>query len=82
MTSEPPKEKLAGEDETIPHEREHDEATLAELERVSSQASIADLAVPSVGYVQAEATAAYAAVNGILAVLRDAQLIPRPPGPA
>lgn len=63
-------------DHGIPHEAAVDQAINDQLERVSTHAAIADLAVPSAGYVQAEATATKVAVNGILATLRDAGLLP------
>lgn len=47
-----------------------------QLEDTSTHAAIADLPAPSATYVEAEAIATRTAVNGILAVLRDANLIP------
>lgn len=63
-------------DEHVPHEAEVEEVIREELQDVSTHGPIADLAAPSSSYVQAEAAASRAAVNGILAVLRDAKLIP------
>jgi hypothetical protein len=64
-------------DEFVPHEAAHAEATDAQMERTSSHPAIADLTLPaSAAYVQAEATATRSAINEILAVLRDAELIP------
>lgn len=63
-------------DEHVPHEPEVDAAIDDQLKRTSDHAAIADLAAPSAAYVEAEAIATRAAVNGILDVLRDAGLIP------
>lgn len=63
-------------DTHIPHEGAVDEAVDAQMRRTSAHAAIADLSVPSAAYVEAEAVAAAAAINKILAVLRDAELIP------
>ncbi len=64
-------------DENVPHEAAHAAATDAQMARTSDHAAIADLTVPaSATYVQAEATATRTAINEILDVLRDAELIP------
>jgi hypothetical protein len=63
-------------DTNIPHEQAHADATDAQMRRTSDHAAIADVAAPSAGYVQAEAAAVVNAINGILDVLRDAELIP------
>jgi hypothetical protein len=66
----------AGHDVHVPHEPAVDDAVDDQLARTSDHAVIADLASPSVGYVQAEAVAARDKINEILDVLRDAGLIP------
>jgi hypothetical protein len=63
-------------DEPVVHEPAVDAAVDDQLKRTSDHAVIADLASPSVGYVQAEAVAARDKINEILDVLRDAGLIP------
>jgi hypothetical protein len=63
-------------DENVPHEQAHAAATDAQMRRTSTHAAIPDLASPSATYVQAEAVAARNKINEILAVLRDAELIP------
>lgn len=60
----------------ILHQDSVEEVVSSELEDISTHAAIDDLEAPSVGYVQAEATATNDAVNAILSVLRDAKLIP------
>jgi hypothetical protein len=64
------------EDTNVPHEQQVDDAIDAQLRRTSTHAAIPDLANASATYVQAEATATRTTVNAILAVLRDAELIP------
>jgi BarA-like signal transduction histidine kinase len=64
------------EDENVPHEAEHAAATDAQMRRTSDHAAIADLAAPSAAYVEAEQIAQTNAINAILDVLRDAELIP------
>ena len=63
-------------DEFVDHEAQVDRAVDAQMARTSDHAAIADLAAPSAGYVQAEATAMQEKINEILDVLRDAGLIP------
>jgi hypothetical protein len=63
-------------DVNVPHESHVDEAIDDQMARTSDHAAIGDVASPSSGYVQAEAVAARNAINAILAVLRDAELIP------
>lgn len=63
-------------DRLIPHEGAVEQVIDDELKDLSTHAAIADLAAASATYVQAEATATRTTVNGILAVLRDAGLIP------
>jgi hypothetical protein len=63
-------------DTHVPHEQGVSDAVDAELRRTSSHAAIPDLASPGAAYVQAEAVAARNKINEILAVLRDAELIP------
>lgn len=65
-----------GENDKILHEDDVKDVVSEELEDLSTQGVIADLAAPSSSYVQAEATATKNAVNGILASLRDAGIIP------
>jgi hypothetical protein len=67
---------MAIEDEFVPHEDAHKQATDAQMRRTSDHAAIADLAAPSAAYVEAEALAARNKINEILDVLRDAELIP------
>jgi hypothetical protein len=67
---------MAIEDQHVPHEGAHAQATDAQLARTSDHAAIADLAAPSATYVEAEALAARNKINEILDVLRDAGLIP------
>lgn len=64
------------EDTHVPNEAEVDEAIDSQMRRTSTHAAIADPAAPGASYVQAEAVATNAAVLAILAVLRDAELIP------
>ncbi len=66
----------ASHDTHVPHEAAVDAAIDDQLARTSTHAAIPDLASPSASYVQAEAVAARNKINEILAVLRDAQLIP------
>jgi len=68
--------EVAGHDEHVPHEAQVDAAIDDQLERTSTHAAIADPGSPSASYTQAEAVATNDAVKGILAVLRDAGLIP------
>jgi hypothetical protein len=63
-------------DENVPHEAAHAKATDAQMARTSAHPAIPDLPAASATYVQAEATAARNKINEILAVLRDAELIP------
>ena len=63
-------------DVNVPHEAAHAAAVDAQMDRTSNHPAIPNLAAPSATYVQAEATAAQGKINEILAVLRDAQLIP------
>lgn len=63
-------------DTNIPHEAEVDKAVDAQMRRTSTHAAIADPGSPGSSYVQAEAVATNDAVKAILAVLRDAELIP------
>jgi hypothetical protein len=64
-------------DNTIPHEAAVEEVIDQELEDLSTHAAIPDLSVPAgAAYVQAEATGTRSTTNAILAVLRDAGLIP------
>jgi hypothetical protein len=69
---------MSVDDTNVPHEGQVDKAVDAQMRRTSTHAAIPDLspAAASVGYVQAEATATRGKVNEILAVLRDAELIP------
>jgi hypothetical protein len=63
-------------DTNVPHEGAVDDAIDAEMRRTSTHVAIADPASPGAAYVQAEAVAVRDAVVAILAVLRDAELIP------
>lgn len=63
-------------DEHVPHEAAHAAATDAQMARTSDHAAIADLPAPGATYSQAEAAATRNAINEILDVLRDAELIP------
>lgn len=63
-------------DTHVPHEAEVAEAVDAQMRRTSTHADIEPLGVPSSTYVEAEAVAAAATINKILAVLVDAELIP------
>ena len=63
-------------DANVPHEGKVADAIDAHMQRTSNNAAIPDLAAPSAGYVQAEATAARDKINLILEVLREAELIP------
>lgn len=63
-------------DTHVPHEAETDEAIDAQMRRTSDAAAIADVADVSASYTQAEVQAIVDALNGALAVLRDAELIP------
>lgn len=63
-------------DATVNNEKRVDEAIDAQMRRTSDAGAIADLAAASGTYVQAEATATRTTINSILAVLRDAELIP------
>lgn len=67
---------MSSPDINIAHEPGVDKAIDAQMARTSTQPAIADLAAPSAAYVQAEATATQVAINKILAVLRDAELLP------
>jgi BarA-like signal transduction histidine kinase len=67
---------MAERDDKILHEADVEAVIDEELEDVSTHAAIADLAAPSSTYVEAEALAQRNATNAILAVLRDAKLIP------
>jgi fructose-bisphosphate aldolase class 1 len=60
----------------ILHESAVEDVVDQELQDVSTHAAIANVAAPSAGYVQAEATATVNALNAALQVLRDAGLIP------
>lgn len=63
-------------DSNVPHEGQIDEAIDSQMRRTSTHAAIADPASPGAGYVQAEAVAVRDALVAVLAVLRDAELIP------
>jgi len=64
-------------DENVPHEAAHAEATDAQMRRTSDVGPIADVASPANNnYSQSEQTAQATAINQILKVLRDAELIP------
>lgn len=65
-------------DENVPHEAEVTEVIDEQMRRTSSHASIADVADVGAVYDQAEVQAIADAVNGILDVLRDAELLPEP----
>lgn len=65
------------EGDIIPHQDAVEQVVDEQLQRTSTHAAIADLpAAANAAYVQAEQTAQNTAINGILAVLRDAGLIP------
>lgn len=65
-------------DESVPHEAEVAEVIDEQMRRTSSHASIADVPDVGVAYNQAEVQAIVDAVNGVLDVLRDAELLPMP----
>lgn len=62
--------------EEILHQPDVENVIDEELEDLSTHADIPDLVAASASYVQAEATATRTTLNGVLAVLRDAGLIP------
>lgn len=66
----------ASHDEHVPHEAEVDAAVDDQLARTSTHAFIADPASPGASYVQAEVVALRTAIVGILAILKDAELMP------
>lgn len=68
-------------DTHVPHEGAVTETIDEQMRRTSDEPSIADLPVPSAAYVEAEAVAMAAAINKILDVLREAELIPMPEPP-
>jgi hypothetical protein len=63
-------------DENVPHEASHAKAIDAHMRRTSGVGIIQAAPDASATYVQSEAQAAYDTINQILAVLRDAELIP------
>ena len=63
-------------DVNVPHEAAHAKAVDDQMARTSTHPAIPDLPAASAAYVQAEATATRNTINEILAVLRDAELIP------
>lgn len=64
------------EDTSVPHEAEHAEATDAQMRRTSDHGPIADLPASPAAYDAVADQAVRTTVNEILAVLRDAELIP------
>lgn len=64
------------EDDNIPHEAEHADATDAHMRRTSSKAAIADAVVSVAVPTKAEFDALVGKFNDVLDVLRDAELIP------
>ena len=63
-------------DEDILHQDDVEKVIDGELQDLSTHAAIADLAAASSSYVQAEASETRTTLNSVLAVLRDAGLIP------
>lgn len=63
-------------DQNVPHEQGVSDAVDAELRRTSTHAHIPDAVVAVAAPTKAEFDALVGKVNGILATLRDAEILP------